>query len=185
MNNTRIEYFMNVMLYFAWLHEKNFSISTQRVFDKIICFFSLIFFTKKFRKNFHFNLENNRKLQNKSNIDKKNGFYITKAMYWFGYLSSSIPGFFTFIVLGFVLRIFNEITPFGILILSAIPIALTCILDHAYLYSHDKYIEYFKQFEKEDEKWHKKWYSISIIFYIGCIMLYIVGGFIILAIAIL
>lgn len=103
MNNNRIEYFMNAMLYFAWLHEKNFSISTQRVFDKIIYFFSLIFFTKKFRENFHFNLENNRKLQNKSNIDKKNGFYITKAIYWFGYLSSSIPGLFTFIALGFVL----------------------------------------------------------------------------------
>ena len=52
MNNTRIEYFMNVMLYFTWLHEKNFSISTQRVFDKIIYFFSLIFFTKNSEKIF-------------------------------------------------------------------------------------------------------------------------------------
>ena len=177
---------MNAMLYFAWLHEKNFSISTQGFFERITYSFSLIFFTKKFREKIFRKLEQRKVQFDKSkNNNLKDGFYIQKAKYWFGYFSAGYPALISFITLGFILRIFHDISKLEMILLFAIPIGLSSIPDHKYLYSKDKYIEYFKQFKKEDERWHKKWKRIATVYFIGAILSYPLGAFIGLAIAIL
>ncbi len=51
------------------------------------------------------------------------------------------------------------------------------------VFSNDKYLEYFKQFEKKDEHWHKiwKWRTKAFIFgsitsfFLGIIMAFVIA----------
>lgn len=187
MNSNRIEYFMNVMLYFAWLHEKHVTNTVHSTFNKILYFTSYIFLGKKYARRNYINIKKStkNKLGESGYKDLKKGFYINKAKYWFEYFSAGYPALISFIILGVVLRAFNDISKLSLFLIVAIPIGLSCIPDHKYIYSKDKYIEYFRQFNKKDEQWHKKWKRISRVYFIGGILSYPLGAFIGLAIAML
>ncbi len=43
------------------------------------------------------------------------------------------------------------------------------------VFSKDKYLKYFKEFEKKDINWHRKWICITILFCIGAIIMTIIG----------
>ena len=42
-------------------------------------------------------------------------------------------------------------------------------LDKA-VFKKKRYLEYFKEFEKKDEKWHKKWKRLTNVFLLGSII---------------
>ena len=43
------------------------------------------------------------------------------------------------------------------------------------VFTDSRYLKYFKQFEKEDNRWHKKWTLITWIFCVGGIVIEIFG----------
>lgn len=57
----------------------------------------------------------------------------------------------------------------------ALPIGLCYIPAYRAVFSKDRYLKYFKQFEKEDEQWHKKWNRITWVFCIGSVV-FTIGG---------
>ena len=64
-----------------------------------------------------------------------------------------------------------------VLIILAFPIAICYIPAYKAVFSKDKYLKYFKQFEKKDASWHKKWKWITIAFCVGSVVSTIGGIF--------
>ena len=66
-----------------------------------------------------------------------------------------------------------------------IPICISYIPAYKAVFSDDRYLQYFKQFEKEDEAWHKKWKRRTIAFCVGSVITTLLGMAAAFAIAIL
>lgn len=56
-------------------------------------------------------------------------------------------------------------------VIFAIPIIVGYIPAYKAVFYKDRYLEYFKEFRKKDDSWHKKWKWISRAFRIGGVML--------------
>ena len=61
------------------------------------------------------------------------------------------------------------------MLLIAIPIGICYIPAYKAVFSNDRYMKYFKKFEKKDEHWHKKWKWITFLFAIGGMVTTIMG----------
>ena len=67
------------------------------------------------------------------------------------------------------------INPTLFIIISIIPIVVSYIPAYKAVFTDSRYLKYFKQFEKEDNRWHKKWTLITWIFCVGGIVIEIFG----------
>lgn len=83
--------------------------------------------------------------------------------------------YFAFVILGLLSK--NDIYLKGLLawIVLLIPMALGYIPAYMAVFYKDRYLKYYKIFEKKDAKWHKKWKHISNAFCIGGILMFILG----------
>ena len=63
---------------------------------------------------------------------------------------------------------------FTILLIAA-PVALCYIPAYKAVFTRDRYLIYFKKFEREDNEWHKKWKYITILFLAGSIVMVLLG----------
>lgn len=100
-------------------------------------------------------------------MNKKFEFFLN-AVHYCIYLGA-------FILLGIPDGMFggvNEIIAIAIIVL---PVGLCYIPAYKAVLSNDRYLKYFKQFEKEDAKWHKKWKQITWGFCIGSVV-FTIGG---------
>lgn len=116
---------------------------------------------------------------------KKIGLSISVAHNMFGYFYLGYPLFISFVLGGISLREFGDLSSLAKLIILSIPIGLCYIPAYKAVFSNDRYLKYFKQFEKEDERWHKKWKWITIAFCLGSIIVTILGICFAFAIAIM
>lgn len=106
---------------------------------------------------------------------KEGGISISSAHHWFGFFYSGYSIFLSFVLLGIPDGMFggvNEIIAIAIIVL---PVGLCYIPAYKAVLSNDRYLKYFKQFEKEDAKWHKKWKQITWGVCIGSVV-FTIGG---------
>lgn len=103
--------------------------------------------------------------------------------YIFGYISSSYSGFFSLLLLGIGQRYLGHLTPTQAIILIAIPLAIGYIPIYKFVFRKDRYLKFYKDFEKNDLTWHKKWKRIIIAYCVGAILTDIIGFFIMAIIA--
>lgn len=175
MNKQEFEYSLNAMLYCLWLFEQK----SQYIISKIIRFlFSPIpkyFFPKKIKERYYENKRKSKRQVNDFFNNKKNGLSIRLARHNFDYLYSSFPCFISFSLLGLILRIFKDINLGVLFMLFIIPITIFSIPMYKAVFSNDKYLEYFKLFEKEDEHWHKLWKRRTKAFIFGSITSFFLG----------
>lgn len=179
----RFEYFLNAILYCLWLRE----IDSDKFFEKIV--YRLLspipkyLFTKKYRQKFY-ELQTKRKEEyNKLRYNKEFGFNIGWANHWFGYFYSCYPGYFVLVFLGLTLNHGIHFKGIVTIIVLAIPIGLFYIPAYKAVFSKDRYLRYFKKFEKEDAHWHKKWGRITTLFCIGAVAAALLGIVSMIAIA--
>ena len=106
------------------------------------------------------------------------GLSIGVAHHWFGFFYSGYPCFFSWLLLGIASRMYgDEMKGMVVMLIIAFPIALGYIPAYRAVFSKDHYLKYFKQFEKEDEQWHKKWKMITWAFCIGALITMAIGFF--------
>jgi hypothetical protein len=103
------------------------------------------------------------------------GVSISSAHHWFGYFYSSYSIFLSFALLGIPDGMFGGVSTTVAIAIIALPIGLCYIPAYKAVFSKDRYLKYFKQFEKEDEQWHKKWNRITWVFCIGSVV-FTIGG---------
>ena len=77
--------------------------------------------------------------------------------------------------MGFIFKAGGDLHNIVNLILVAIPVELGYIPAYRAVFANNRYLQYFKQFEKEDEQWHRKWKRITLAFEIGSIVAIILG----------
>ena len=97
------------------------------------------------------------------------------ANYCFAYFYSGYSIFLSFVLIGIADKIWGHLHLLIDLLLLALPIEVCFIPAYSAVFSNDRYSKYFRQFEKEDEHWHKKWRGITILFIMGSIIFTIMG----------
>ena len=175
MNRSRFAYFLNAVHYCIWLDDIKFGDFIGRIVDVVLSPIPKLFFTKKYRKKYESRLPQAQKIMNKFYYDKEVGYHIGWAHHWFGYFYSCYSGVLSFIIFGIILHFWGMINRFVILFFIGIPIFICFIPADKAVFSNDIYLKYFKEFEKEDEQWHKKWKRRTWLFCIGGCLMTIVG----------
>ncbi len=172
----KFEYFLNAIHYCLWLFDIKFGDFIGRVVDILLSPVPKYLFTKEYRKKYDERLSKVQTTKEKFFYDKKNGYHIGWANHWFGYIYSGYPGFLSFTLLGAVDEMCNHhLNAITVILILLIPIGLCYIPAYRAVFTKDRYLKYFKQFEKEDEHWHKRWKRITIVFCIGSVV-FTLGG---------
>lgn len=174
MIGNKFTYFLNAVHYCMWINEQKF----QRMANKHIYYMfkpiNKYLLTKKFREKYFANLSKEQNNINNIYNNKKDGILIGQANHWFGYLYSCYPGYISFILLALTMRYIHDMY-FVVLLVVGLPIGIFYIPAYKAVFYKDRYLEYFKKFEKEDERWHKKWSRITTTFCIGAILMSLLG----------
>ena len=171
MERNRFEYFLNAVHYFIYLEE----IWSNKKIEKIILSFFSILFSEKYMQKIN-DRQKNKELKD-FRYGNKWGLSIGVAHYWFGYFYSGYFMFLSFVLLGIPDGIFGGVNLIVATAIIALPIALGYIPAYRAVFSKDRYLKYFKQFEKENEQWHKKWKMITWAFCIGALITMAIGFF--------
>ena len=171
----KFEYFLNAIHYCLWLFDIKFGDFIGRVVDILLSPVPKYLFTKEYRKKYDERLSKVQTTKEKFFYDKKNGYHIGWVNHWFGYIYSGYPAFLSFILMGFYFRSCEEMNYLIVLITASIPIGICYVPAYRAVFSKDRYLKYFKQFEKEDAQWHKKWKRITILFCIGSVIVTFMG----------
>jgi len=175
MNKEKFEYFLNAVHYCLWLGEKRMGTYARKLVDFIFSPIPKYLFTTKYRRQYYVNLADGRKQVDALFNEKKGGVRVGIAHHWFGYFYSGYPIILSFILVGIALKYDSNVSGFTKLFIMAIPIGICYIPAYKAVFSGDKYLKYFKMFQKEDEQWHKKWKRITIAFCIGSVISTIIG----------
>ena len=171
MNSNKFEYFLNAIHYCLWLGDIKFGELVWTLLSPIPKYL----FTKEYKKRYYERLAKDQKKLDKFFYDKEDGYRIGWANHWYGYFYSGYPCFISFLLAGFALRESGNLSNVLKLAISAIPIGLCYIPAYKAVFTKDRYLKYFEQFEKEDEHWHKKWKRITFAFCIGSLVVTILG----------
>ena len=174
MKTNKFEYFLNTILFFIYKEE----VWSNRIFDKIIwkCFFVVSKFLS-LESYYHKRRNIFRKDSNYQNYmyGKKTGQSIGLANHWLVFFYSAYSAFFSWVLVGIANRAFGDLNIIAFLFLFGIPIGICYIPAYKAVFTDDKYLIYFKQFEKEDEHWHKKWKRRTYFFCIGALLTLLIG----------
>ena len=170
--NENFEYFLNAVHYMIYKEQVWSSKKIQKTVNYLISIIIKIPFIGKYKKE---NNEQELKELNKFYYGKKSGLSISVAHHLFGTFYSCYPMLFSFILIGFIIRYCKEEQDIAILMASFIPIGICYIPAYKAVFAKDRYLKYFKQFEKQDEHWHKRWKRITLLFCIGSVFMFFIS----------
>lgn len=175
MDINNYKYFLNAVHYCFWLNDIKFGDFIGRVVNKLFSPIIKYFFSNKDMKKYEKRQKKEQKKIDEIFYDKEFGYHIGCANHWFGYFYTCYPASLSFVLTGFALREFGGLSDGLALILLIIPIGLCYIPAYKAVFSNDRYLKYFKQFEKEDERWHRKWKRITFAFCVGSVVASVLG----------
>ena len=172
----RFEYFLNAVHYCMWRNEVKFGRFNEKIADHILSPVINLCFSEKYKKRYEQSLTDHKE-NDMIFYDKKSGMHIGWANHWFGYLYSCYPCCISFIMFALILRWNGYIGPVAMLLTLAVPIGLGYILAYKAVFSKDRYLKYFKEFEKKDAAWHSKWSRVTMGFCVGAVLMSIFSIF--------
>ena len=109
-------------------------------------------------------------------MTKKTDFISGGRTIYLAFYILDTPVFFSFILGGLGSRFYEDKYPLLNIFLLGIPIGIGYIPAYRAVFTKDKYLKYYKKFEKKDASWHKKWKWITIAFFIGSWIMTAMGG---------
>ena len=163
----KIEYTLNVLLYFYFVWEIWSNKKIEKIFDCVL-FKPIDVFVGIFNKK-HTLLKRNeqrKKSQQYQNLMIRSGLSINMAKY--SYIMTV-----AFYSIGLSVILLTVITPcfgwskyiiIGILLGGTVVALNFC---ERYVFNNNKYLSYFKKFEDEDTSWRHKWARYTFYFFIG------------------
>ena len=174
----KIEYFLNIVHYGIYLEEKWTNKKVEKISFSFIYYIIKYIVPSKYKKKAYGRILKNKKKSQDFIYGKNSGLSIGMTDCIFGYISSSYSGFFSLIFLGIGQRYLGHLTPVQAIILIAFPLAIGYIPLHKFVFRKDRYLKFYKEFEKNDLSWHKKCKRITIAYCVGAILTDIIGFFI-------
>lgn len=172
--NKKFEYFLNAVHYCMWRRKIKQHSFAQNIIHPVLSRIVKYITTKEYQEKFFSRQAIELNKYNKWRVDSQNSIHIAEANHWFGYTYSCYTGIFGYMLFALGLHFNLGFNVWNILLLI-FPIAIGYIPAYKAVFSKDRYLEYFKQFKKEDEQWHKKWNRITTVFCIGAIILFFAG----------
>ena len=177
MKHNSFEYFLNAVHYFLWIFDIRFSNYCDKIFGKLVSPIGKFLFTEEQKRKYYERKAEHQKELDTLLFDKEYGIHIGWANHWFGYFYSCYPSLLSFVLLGIVDKISGGLSMILATLLFLIPTGLCYIPAYKSVFAQDRYLKYFKQFEKEDERWHRKWKWRTIVFCIGGVISFLMGIF--------
>ena len=175
--NKNYEYFLNAVHYCIYIGEKWSMKKVDNGVLRIMYYLAVLFSFENFYNKKVDERKRDKALWNYM-YGKNGGVSIGLAHHWFGFFYSGYPCFFSWLLLGIASRMYgDEMKGMVVMLIIAFPIALGYIPAYRAVFSKDRYLKYFKQFEKENEQWHKKWKMITWAFCIGALITMAIGFF--------
>lgn len=177
MNWSRFEYFLNAIFYILWFYSIKSYKRLERVHDYLLSpmskFISKHLLSKKQKEYFCRKHVKYDSLNEKALYDKKTGINIglTENVFNLFYLCYYIS--ISYVLIGIFTDAYSSRNnSFFFIVITGIP---GYLIAYKAVYSNHRYLKYYKKFEKKDERWHKKWRLISIIFRLGGVISIILG----------
>lgn len=127
-------------------------------------------FSSAYRDKFYSRQATNLKEWDDYSNNPKGGWNFIIAHNLFDFLFACYPGLLSFILAALAIRIFDDFN-FLTILAFILPVACAFIFADRAILKKDRYLEYFKIFEKEDEQWHRKWSRITTVFCIGAVVM--------------
>ena len=173
MNKKKFEYFLNAVHYYickaeVWLDH----LIDKKMYKCVHVIYRAFGWESKYYKRID-ELGINTEYQNYKL--GKNGPSILWGHYWFYDFCFGYGMLPSFVLIGFIFREPSELNFLLALIVLEISIILGYITANKAVFSNDRYLKYFKKFEKEDEQWHRKWKRRTIAFCFGSIIVVLIG----------
>ncbi len=104
-------------------------------------------------------------------------FHVGLVNHCFGYCYAAYFSFFSFILLG-IMKIYFHIEDTTLeLVIFAIPIVIGYIPMYRSVFMNDRYLCFYKEFEKKDVQWHKNGKGLLCFFCIGGFLSMVIGAF--------
>ncbi len=170
----KFEYFLNAVHYCMWLFERKSQDVINRTFLSIISPIPKYLLSSKYKERFYRYQKQRMTELDKFFNDKKSGFSIGFAHHNFGAFYSIYFCILSDSIAAIGIKIFDDLNLI-VIISCLMPLVLCYIPAYKAVFSKDKYLQYFKQFEKEDERWHKKWERRTTMFILGAIASFLLG----------
>lgn len=171
----KFEYFLNAVFYTIWRWERNMGKALDKYIYKF-CHFLFITVPKPFITKRRYEILEERYRDNLKNqegffYNKKSGFHIESTKDTFRTISILYSGLFAFAFFGIGIRIQGK--DFSLLMKFAAvlpPVVAYDLFLSKYVISNNRYLIYFRKFEKQDEQWLRKWKWITAAYYLGSLL---------------
>ena len=178
----KLEYFLNAVHYCIYLEECWSQRIVNKFFKKLLSPIPKYLFTDSYREKYYKRLESQQKELDDYFFSKEAGQSIGLAHHLFGFFVTCYFVFIGFLLLGFLSKQFGVENVLGDgfvrMLIFAIPVTIGYIPVYKAVFSNDVYLKFFNEFEKKDEKWHRKWKRITAAFVTLSIMMFLSGVFI-------
>ncbi len=167
-------YFLNAIHYCLWIGDIKISNHLQKIVFSILSPIPKLFFTREYREKFYARQATALREYQNSMFNKNNGTHIIEANRFFSFIYCGYPSIISFTITGFFIPRFLH-NPLVFISIYGIVEILCYIPAYKAVFSHNRYLEYFSKFEKEDAAWHKKWKRRTIAFCFGSMLSFILG----------
>ena len=174
----KFEYFLNAIHYSLFVMDKKLQITVNEcIQDFLYSIFEFFGHEETYNTRIK-NTYNDKKVTNFL-YGKKTGLSTYWAHHWFGYFYCGYPALLSFILTALVIHYFGKSDKLILLFTMGIPTGMGYIPAYMAVFHKDRYLNFFKKYEKKDEHWHRKWKWITVAFCIGAIITeFIIGGLI-------
>ena len=174
----KFEYFLNAVHYCIFLSQLRLNAFFDKYVELPFARMLEFFMSEKGKRRFRLNQQRSKKELDDFFCSKEAGFCIGLAHHLFGYFSSSYWLSFSFTFCG-LYKFFTGEFAHGITtaILMGFPIAIGYIPIYKAVYKDDRYLNFYKKYEKEDKVWRRKWKWITVAYCVGGIIVAVLGFF--------
>ena len=174
MNRKKFEYFLNAVHYCLWLNQKKSQRFTQKVVFSILSPISKCLFTSAYRAKFEERKVKNMREWSEYCDNPNGGWAFIMAHNLFDFFFACYPGILSFVFAALAIRYFDDFN-LAVVIAFILPVMLAFIFVDRAIFKKDRYLKFFKEFEKEDDSWHKKWSRITTAFCLGAVVMTVAG----------
>lgn len=184
MRDDRFEYFLNAVHYCIWRGDIRVRLFFDKIMGGFLLVFATIFLSKKYKARLYAHVANHEKETHDYFYNKKTGFHIRWASYRAISFYLCYVACIAFLLEGILYKTVGLISSslFGMVLIT--PIWLCYMPANEAIFADDRYLKYFKEFEKMDKSWHRKWVMITWAFCVGGILAFFGGIIALFAIAI-
>lgn len=181
----KFEYILNAIHYSLYCGRvQSIKRQTEIIFKMLQCALRMPF-VYRWSAQLSQRIDYNMKESKKNLYNKKASVSIGMANHLFSYFYSGYPSLVSLILVGTAIRALHTFDLLIGVMTVGMPIFVSYIPAYKAVFSDDRYLQYFKQFEKEDKEWHMKWKRRTIAFCVGSVITTLLGIVAAFAIAIL